>query len=167
MEKILAHSIELVITCGLIFGVISFWNRRIKSKYHLENNDTAYSIFLFSQILAIVLIVVEGIDPQNGQIMSNMNPFEEQATKFWTIQGIYVLGFVLIYILSIVFTIIISTTTGVIDKTIGDAIGKSNWQSTFLFGTISVAISFVFSLFVLRPFIFEWIANNAQFVPLN
>ncbi len=167
MEKILAHSIELIITCGLIFGVLTYWNKKIKTTYHLEKDNLAYTLFILSQLLAIVFIVVEGIDPQNGQIMSNMHPFKEQSAKFWAIQGVYLIGFVLVYILSLVMTTIISITTGFIDKSIASEIEKVNWQSTLIYGSILIAISYVFSLFVLRPFLVEWIANNAQFVPLS
>jgi hypothetical protein len=84
MEKAGMNSIEVLMTIGLVYGMLKFWKWKLQGGYDIELNNNAYGIFLGGQLLALLLIIVGSIDPQNSAYLEGLTMFGDGALNYWT-----------------------------------------------------------------------------------
>jgi len=167
MKTIGVNAIEVVIAIGLIYGILKYWNWKLKGGYDLESTNRSYGIFLFSQIIMMLFMVISGLDPQNQAYMEHMNFFCEGSFDLWSVIGIQIFGLTVLFMLSniignLLFKVAYPTVNGLFED-----IREDNITSTLVASAIIFSIGYSSSYFVLRPFILDWVSKNAGLIPLN
>lgn len=167
MKTIGINSIEVVIIIILIYGILKFWNWKLKGGYNLEPSNKSYGIFLFCQIITILFMTISGLDPQISPYMENMNFFGKDSFNLWSVIGIQFFGITILFMLSnnignLLFKIAFPTANGLFED-----IRENNKTATLIASAIIFSIGYSSSFFILRPFILEWVTKNAGLVPLN
>ena len=167
MERITLFATELIIAAGLIYTVLTFWKRQLQKTYFLESNNKAYALFIVMQILGLLTIVVQGIDPQGLVYMEDLSPFGANAREFWTFYGFQVLGFLLTYLLSIRLAQIVFKSTFKSDKGLYKEISEDNWAPALIAGIVMVFFAAIISGIILRPLLLDGVSRHAGLVPLQ
>ena len=100
MEKIMLDSIVVIITMGLIYGMLKYWNNKLRKGYGIERGNKAFGIFISFQILSVLLIVIQGVDPQNSFYLEGLSMFGKRAYEYWSIVGVQGAGFFIVLVLA-------------------------------------------------------------------
>ena len=167
MKTIGVNAIEVIITIGFIYGVLNYWNWKLKGGYDIEITNRSYGVFLFSQIFTMLFMIISGLDPQNQAYMEHMNFFGDKAFDLWTVIGIQIFGLTLLFMLSniigtLLFKIAFPTKNGLFED-----IREDNLSATLVASAIIFTVGYTSSMYVLRPFILDWVSRNAGLIPLN
>ena len=167
MKTIGVNAIEVIITIGFIYGVLKYWNWKLKGGYDIEITNRSYGVFLFSQIFTMLFMIISGLDPQNQAYMERMNFFGDKAFDLWTVIGIQIFGLTLLFMLSniigtLLFKIAFPTKNGLFED-----IREDNLSATLVASAIIFTVGYTSSMYVLRPFILDWVSRNAGLIPLN
>jgi len=152
---------------GFIYGVLKYWNWKLKGGYDIEITNRSYGVFLFSQIFTMLFMIISGLDPQNQAYMEHMNFFGDKAFDLWTVIGIQIFGLTLLFMLSniigiLLFKIAFPTKNGLFED-----IREDNLSATLVASVIIFTVGYTSSMYVLRPFILDWVSRNAGLIPLN
>jgi hypothetical protein len=165
MEKIVMNATEVLILIGLLFGSLKYWKWKLLVKFDIQQSNIAFGIFLSGQILAISLILFSSMDPQNGAYLESLSWFGNGSMNFWNIIGIQIFGILVIYLFAnIIGHLIIKGLLN--SNSIQEEIRNENISIALLTALSVIVIGFTTSSFVLRPFIFNWIAEKATLVPM-
>ncbi len=161
MEKVYLHLIDLLVFCGLIFAILKYWERKVLRANFLETMNSSYAVFIVGQIISIVVVYMTVNDEQVLAYIDNFSPFDKKSSVFWSIYGIEILGFILVYLISnllahLMFFSCIKSSKGIYKDIVENKIGSS-----FLIVSILISISLILSNSVLRPFIFNFITSNS------
>jgi hypothetical protein len=167
MNKITLFAAELIIATGLVFTLLSFWRRRLQKAYFIESSNKAYALFLAMQIIALMLIVWLGIDPQSVVYMEDLQPTGSRSGLFWTVYGFQTIGFLLTYIVSVTLSLAVFKSGFKSEKGLNKEISEGNWGPPLIVGCITVFLAVVVGGIVLRPLLLDWVSRNAGFVPLQ
>jgi hypothetical protein len=167
MEKVGMNSIEVLMTIGLVYGMLKFWKWKLQGGYDIELNNNAYGIFLGGQLLALLLIIIGSIDPQNSAYLEGLTMFGDGALNYWTAIGVQVFGVVIIYMLSNVISHLMFNITLKAQSSIYDEIALGNFAAAIVISILTLIIGYVSSYFLLRTYLFEWVNTSAGLVPLT
>ena len=167
METSMINSLEVVITIVLIYGVLLYWKRKLIRGNDIESSSIAYAIFISSQILTILFMVLFSIDPQNSAYLESLTLFSKGADNLWTTMSIQLFGLAFLFILAnsighLLFKVSKNDQNGLYSDLRANKISSSIVVSVIIF-TIGV----VASNFILKPFIFNWISEHVGIIPLN
>lgn len=161
------NSVEVLVTIGLIYMMLKYWNRKLRTGYSIETGNKAFGIFISFQIVTILLVVVHGINPQNALYMEGFSMFGKGAYDYWSIVGVQIVGFSLALILANLMGHLLFMVGYQSEKGLYEEIKEDNLAASLIASVLILTIGFVLSHFVLNPFIFEWISRNAAFIPLS
>lgn len=167
MKTIGVNAIEVIITIGLIYGILKYWNWKLKGGYDLETTNRSYGVFLFSQILTILFMIISGLDPQNQAYMEHMNFLGDGAFDLWSVIGIQIFGLTLLFMVSNIIGTLLFKTAFPTKNGLFEDIREDNLTPTLVASGIIFAVGYTSSLYVLRPFILDWVSRNAGLIPLN
>lgn len=148
--------IEVLIVIVYIFGMLRYWNWKLKNGYSLGNENLAYGIFLGGQLLGSFIILWQGIDPQASSYLEGHTLFGKHAWELWSYFGMCLFGFALTHILAhftslLVVNFSVLPDGGLYEEIRGESIGAG------VIGAMAmVVMSFTWTYFVMRPFLFEW-----------
>ena len=167
MEKIALNLVEIVMAIGLMFATLRYWNNKLRKGYDIGGKNKSYSVFIGFQMLTIIVIMLYGIDPQNSLYLEGLSLFESGAREYWSIIGVQLMGFVLVFILAnlighILFKVGYLSENGLYKEIKNDNIAASIIVSTIIFST-----AILISHFVLKAFLFDWVSRNAALIPLT
>ncbi|ASS49919.1 MAG: hypothetical protein A3D31_10085 [Candidatus Fluviicola riflensis] len=167
MEKMTLFIAELMITAGLIYTVLTFWRRQLQKAYFLESSNKAYALFVTMQLLGLLLIVLQGIDPQGLVYMEDLSPFGAKSKGFWTFYGFQAIGFLFTYLVSVVLSQMVFKATFKSGKGLYKEISEDNWAPALIAGMIMVFFGAIISGIILRPLLLDWVSRNVGLVPLQ
>jgi hypothetical protein len=106
------------------------------------------------------------MDPQNAAYLESLSWFGKGSMNFWNIIGIQVFGVLLIYCLSNVIGQLIIKNVLNNNNSIYEELRNESLSVSIITSVAVISVGFVSSTFVLRPFIFNWIAEKATLVPM-
>lgn len=167
MGKIAANSMEVLITIGLIYGVLKYWNWKLVGGYDVETKNRSYGIFVFGQIATMFAIIIEGLDPQNSAYLENLSMFSDGAYDYWSVLGVQLFGFILLFMTSNIIGHLLFRIGFDKNNSLYETIREDNTTPVLVATVVIFVIGFVSSAYVLRPFIFDWISRNAALIPMN
>lgn len=167
MDKIILNSIEVILAIGLMYLIFRFWNRRIRLNYTIEKSNKAFPIFLSMQVLTMLVVIINGIDPQNLIYLEGLSMFGSGASDYWSTVGIELVGFSLIFILANVIGHVLFMSGFKSENGLYEEIKSDNWPVVLIASTLILAFGYLGSHFVLKSFIFDWISRNAVLIPLS
>jgi len=167
MERMTLFIAELLITAGLIYTVLTFWRRQLQKAYFLESTNKAYALFVVMQILSVLLIVLQGIDPQGLVYMEALTPFGANATGFWTCYGFQAIGFLFTYLVAVILSQVVFKSTFKSANGLYKEISEDNWAPALVAGAITVFFGAIISGIILRPLLLDWVSRNIGLVPLQ
>jgi hypothetical protein len=161
MEKVYLHLIDLLVFCGLIFAILKYWERKILKANFLETINSSYAVFMVGQIISILVIYLTVNDEQIIAYIYNFSPFDKKSGVFWSIYGIEILGFLLVYLISNLVAHLMFFSCFKLSKGIYKDIVENKIGTSILIISILISISLILSNSVLRPFIFDFITSNS------
>ena len=167
MSKIILNSIEVLVAIGLMYGVFKYWNRKLRLAYSIERKNRAFGIFMFFQVITLMAIIISGVDPQNSVYLEGLSMFGVGAYKYWSIVGVELFGFTIVYILANLFGHILFSAGYQSENSLYEEIKDDNWSVVMIASALILSLGYLGSSFVLKPFIFDWISRNAAFIPLT
>ncbi len=166
MEATIINAIEVLITLVLIYGILLYWKRKLIRGYDIEHSNLAYTVFISSQILTILFMVMFSIDPQNSAYLETLTLFGKGADDLWTALSIQLFGLSFLFILSNAVGHLLFRTTINKDGLYEDI--RSNVISSSIIASVIIfSIGLTASNFILKPFIYNWISSHAGLTPLN
>lgn len=166
MEKVGMNSVEVLMTCGLIFGVIRYWRWKLQGGYDIQLSNKTYGVFLGGQLLTILIMMLVSIDPQNSSYMESLSMFGSGALDYWTVIGVQLFGIVLLYMLSNVVGHLMYNVTLKEEMGIYDEIREENMTVSIVVSLLVLITGYMTSYYLLRSYIFDWISANSGLVPL-
>lgn len=167
MSKIMLNSMEVLIAVGLMYGMFKYWNKKLRLAYGIEGTNKGFAIFMFFQVITMLVIIVQGIDPQNAIYLEGLSMFGNGAYEYWSIVGVELFGFTLTYILANLFGHILFSVGYQSEQGLYDEVKEDKWHIIPIACALILAFGYILSHFVLKSFIHEWISNNAAFIPLT
>jgi hypothetical protein len=167
MEKIVLFTTELLIATGLLLSVLNFWRRQIQKAYFLENTNRAYAMFVAAQCVALLLILLEAVDPQGLVYMETLTPFGGNPSDFWAYYGFQTVGLLVTYIVAVLLAQAALRSALTTIKGLYKEISEDNCPPALIAGTLTIVFGTVLSNVVLRPLLLDLVSRNAGFVPLQ
>lgn len=167
MSKLIMNSMEVLIAIGLLYGMFKYWNKKLRLTYEIESSNRAFGLFLFFQVITMIVVIIEGIDPQSAMYMEDLTMFGNGAYEFWSIVGVKIIGFIAVFILANLFGHILFSAGYQSEKPLYEQVKEDNWQVVLIACGLILTFGLLISYFVLRPFMLEWISSNATFIPLT
>lgn len=167
MDKVVLNSVQILVAIALMYAAVKYWNKKLRLGYALEPRNRAYNLFITGQVLSILVIIIYGIDEQNAIYLEGLSLFGSGALKFWSIIGIEVVGFVLVYMLSNLFGHLLYAIGYQSEKGLYEDVREEDWTASIMVSAFIIAVAYVASHFVLKPFIFDWVSRNAGLIPLT
>jgi hypothetical protein len=117
---------------------------------------------MVGQIISILVIYLTVNDEQILAYIDNFSPFDKKSSVFWSIYGIEILGFLLVYLISNLVAHLMFFSCFKLSKGIYKDIVENKIGTSILIISILISISFILSNSVLRPFIFDFITRNSS-----
>lgn len=166
MNNFFVLTAEFWITILLVVGVLKYWRNKFQKEQLLKSDNKSYSLFLFSQLSSILIIVFYGVDAQNYSYLKDLSIMGEHAGDYWGYFSIELFSFVLSYIVIVIFSFLIYKTSIPSENELKDEIFKGNWSPVLIFFGVQLALSVVIASFVLRPFLFDWASGLRTVLPI-
>ena len=167
METSIINALEVVITIVLIYGALLYWKRKLLRGYDIESSSIAYTVFISSQILTILFMVLFSIDPQNSAYLESLTLFSKGADNLWTTMSIQLFGLTFLFILSNVVGHLLFKVSKNDHEDLYSELSANKLSSSIVASVIIFAIGVVTSNFILKPFIYNWISEHVGIIPLN
>lgn len=166
MKNFFVLTVEFWVTILFIVGALKFWKNKLKDEQLLKSDNKAYAVFLFSQILSILLIIFLGIDSQNHSYLKDLPIIGGGAGDYWGYLSIEVFSFLLTYIVINLFSFFIYKTSIPSENELKDEIYDNNWAPVLVFLGVQITLTVVMASFVLQPFLFEWASGLRTVLPI-
>jgi uncharacterized membrane protein YjfL (UPF0719 family) len=166
MNNFFVLTAEFWITILLVVGVLKYWRNKFQKEQLIKSANKSYSLFLFSQLSSISLIVYLGIDTQNYSYLKDLSIMGEHAGDYWGYFSIELFTFVLTYIVVSLFSFFIYKTSIPSENDLKDEIYDDNWPPILIFFGVQLALTVIIASFVLRPFLFEWASGLRTVLPI-
>lgn len=166
MEATIINAIEVLITLVLIYGILLYWKRKLIRGYDIDQSNLSYTVFISSQILTILFMVLFSIDPQNSAYLETLTLFGEGADDLWTTLSIQLFGLSFLFILANVLGHLLFRSA-INNNGLYQEIRSNVLSASIMASVIVFSIGTVASNFVLKPFIYDWISSHAGLIPLN
>lgn len=166
MDNFFVLSAEFWIVLVLVVGVQRYWKKKYFDDQLFKSSNTAYSLFVFSQLMSLLLIVYFGVDTQNYGYLKDLSILGEHAGDYWGYFSIQVFSFVLVYIVVVLFSFLIYKISIPTENELKDEIYENNWSPILLFFGIQLTLSLIGASFVLRPFLFDWASGLRTVLPI-
>jgi hypothetical protein len=167
MNKIILDSIELIIAIGLAYLLFRYWNSKLRKGYSLEKTNKSYALFLVMQVLTLLIVIIQGIDPQNAIYLEGLSMFGEGGYQYWSIVGVQLAGFSVIFVLANLLGHILFSAGYKSEQGLYDEVKADNWPVVMIASALIFMFGYIAAHFVLKPFIFDWVSHNAVFIPLT
>jgi hypothetical protein len=168
MENILASLIFTLSSLALSMLVLKYWNKKLLKDFNSTETNSAYSVFLFFQVLSIFTSTYLSFDLQTLNVLESFNPFlRSDFQNYWSVFGIYLVCLLFIYSLSVFLTLITYKMLIVSSKDFKEHINQNNTSIALVVGVLILSIVLSLAHFSLRPLLNEWVLGGIGFVPMN
>lgn len=150
-----------------MYLLFRFWNRRVRLNYSIDPTNKTYPIFLSMQVLTMLVVIINGIDPQSAIYLEGLSMFGVGAYDYWSIVGVELVGFAIVFTLANAIGHVLFISGFKSEKGLYEEIKRDNWSVVLIASTLILAFGYLGSHFVLKPFIFDWVSRNAVLIPLS
>lgn len=161
MENIISNSVLVLIGLVIFYLLIKFWNRRISKKIEIKPDNKSYSIFISSQLISVLLIVISVVDERVASYLEQFNYTGVNSNNSWAVLGIITFTILFTIIIANFITFIVYRFTNISNNEFMDHILNDRWSQTLIFGVLLVSLSFLIANYVGHPFIFEWVSTES------
>ena len=107
MNNFFVLTAEFWITILMVVGVLKYWRNKFQKDQLMKSVNKSYSLFLFSQLTTVLLIVFLGVDTQNYAYLKDLSIMGENAGGYWGYFSLELFTFVLTYIVVLLFSFMI------------------------------------------------------------
>ena len=107
MGNLLINVIEISLLLSLLYGILKYWIRRF-SKKNIPTNNKIFGLFLFFQILTMLLMINSVNDQQNQSYIEQMEIFGDKSMTIWSVFGVQVFGLAFLYMISNILSFLLS-----------------------------------------------------------
>lgn len=167
MEKIIVHSLFVIVFIALCILVNRYWNKQIVKKFQFQEINTGYSLFISGQFIALFVALFASLDVQALMFLETMEPFGRDFQLYWSVFGVLTVSVLFVYAISALIAMLVHKATLPGKKDWQEEINDNNWAAILPLVTLTILLSVSFSYFVVKPYIFDWISGSVGFVPLN
>jgi hypothetical protein len=166
MEKVGMNMIEVILLIGLMYGVIRYWKWKLQGGYDLSLENLSYGIFLGGQLLSVFLMVISSVDEQILIYLEGLKVFGSGSLDFWTMLGVQLFGIVFLYMLSNVVVHLLYNSTLKRELSIYHELKNNNYSVALLLVILTLCVTHVTAVYVLKPFLFDWVSQQAKLIPM-
>jgi hypothetical protein len=167
MEKIIVHSLFVIVLIALCILVNRYWNKQIVKKFQFQEINAGYSLFISGQFIALCIALFTALDVQGLTFLESMEPFGRDFQIYWSVFGVLTVSILFVYAISTLIAILVHKGSLPGKKDWQEEINDNNWAAILPIVTLTILLTASFSYFVVRPYIFDWISGSVGFVPLN
>ena len=166
MGNLLINVIEISLLLSLLYGILKYWIRRF-SKKNIPTNNKIFGLFLFFQILTMLLMINSVNDQQNQSYIEQMEIFGDKSMTIWSVFGVQVFGLAFLYMISNILSFLLIKITFPLKGEIYEEIKTENYSLILTLCALTLSIGFITSSFILKPILFNWLIQNVSLIPLN
>jgi len=167
MKNVAINFSEVILLTTLIYLSIKYWKSKLLYPFCKGENIYSYSVFVLFQIITLSLIFFSSFDSQTFAFVTDIDLFGNKSKENWAFLGVQVVGSSLTYIIANVFGHLIYKIAGVSKKGLYNSISLDEKQNVLLASILILVFGYAISLFVLRPFLLNWIADSIAYLPFS
>jgi hypothetical protein len=166
MEKMVNHIAEVFMLIGMLFFTIKFWSWKLQRGYQVEKDNLSYSIFIGFQLITLFLTFLLSQDVQISVFLETLQISGSNAMNYWIYIGVLISGVTLSFILSNIIGHLLFLTA--IKENIGlyEEIKANNISKVILSAIITLIVGMLIGNYLLKPFLFDWISNSRNLIPM-
>ena len=109
MENLLINVIEISLLLSLLYGVLKYWIWNFLKK-NIPTNNKIFGLFLFFQIVTMLVMINSVNDQQNQSYIEQMELFGNKSMSIWSVFGVQIFGLAFLYMLSNIFSFLLKRT---------------------------------------------------------
>jgi hypothetical protein len=164
MEKVAINFIEIGIIIGLIYSVLKYWALKFKKHLILLENRL-FGIFIFFQIITLVLMIVNTLDQQNQSYIEQMDLFGNKSIVLWEVFGVQTFGLSLLFIVSNILSFLLVRI--IFQVKLFDEFNNQNTSIILIVSSVTFTLGIITSTYLLKPFLLNFLTQNIGLIPLN
>lgn len=166
MGKIAIHMTEVLMLIVLLFGTSKYWTWKLRKGYNIENKNISYSIFVSLQFLTMAMMTFLSADAQNSSYIESLSLIGNEAGEFWSYIGVNIFGLVFLMMIANIIGHLMYTITMKAELSFYEEIMENNIAPVILCGILILLLGTALSIYILKPYLLDWISSNSNLVPL-
>lgn len=166
MGKIAIHMTEVLMLIVLLFGTSKYWTWKLRKGYNIENKNISYSIFVSLQLLTMAMMTFLSADAQNSSYIESLSLIGNEAGECWSYIGVNIFGLVFLMMIANILGHLMYTITMKAELSFYEEIMENNIAPVILCGILILLLGTALSIYILKPYLLDWISSNSNLVPL-
>jgi len=166
MEKIVIHLTEVLMLIVLLFGTSKYWTWKLRKGYNIENKNISYSIFVSIQFLTMAMMTFLSADAQNSSYIESLSLIGDGAWECWTYLGINIFGLVFLMMIANIIGHLMYAITMKEELSLYEEIMENNIAPVILCSILILIFGILLSIYILKPYLLDWISSKSNLVPL-
>jgi hypothetical protein len=166
MEKMLNHIVEVFILIGMLFFTIKFWSWKLHKGYRVDKDSLSYSVFIGFQLIMLFLTFLLSQDVQISVFLETLQLFGTKSISYWIYIGVLTSGISLSLILSNIIGHLLFLTAIKDEFSLYEEIKANNISKVILVSVLTLIVGMLLGNYILKPFLFEWVSNSQNLIPM-
>ena len=166
MGNLLINVIEISLLLSLLYGILKYWIWKFLKK-NIPTNNKIFGLFLFFQVLTMLLMINSVNDQQNQSYIEQMDIFGAKSMSIWSVFGLQIFGLAFLYMISNILSFLLIKITFPLKGEIYEEIKTENYSLILALCVLTLSIGFITSSYILKPILLDWLSQNIGLIPLN
>lgn len=166
MENLLINVIEISLLLSLLYGVLKYWIWNFLKK-NIPTNNKIFGLFLFFQIVTMLVMINAVNDQQNQSYIEQMELFGNKSMSIWSVFGVQIFGIAFLYMLSNIFSFLLIRITFPLKTEIYEEIKSENYSLILTLCALVLSIGFITSSYILKPILLNWLSQSVGLIPIK
>jgi hypothetical protein len=166
MENLLINVIEISLLLSLLYGVLKYWIWNFLKK-NIPTNNKIFGLFLFFQIVTMLVMINAVNDQQNQSYIEQMELFGNKSMSIWSVFGVQIFGLAFLYMLSNIFSFLLIRITFPLKTEIYEEIKSENYSLILTLCALVLSIGFITSSYILKPILLNWLSQSVGLIPIK
>jgi ABC-type uncharacterized transport system permease subunit len=166
MENLLINVIEISLLLSLLYGVLKYWIWNFLKK-NIPTNNKIFGLFLFFQIVTMLVMINTVNDQQNQSYLEQMEIFGDKSISIWSVFGVQIFGLAFLYMLSNILSFLLIKITFPIKTEVYEEIKSENYSLILTLCALVISIGFITSSYILKPILLNWLSQSVGLIPLK
>lgn len=166
MEKVIIHSLEILLFIGLLFGVIKYWSWKLGKGYDISLQNRSYGLFMGMQLLTLTLMMFLSTDSQNAVYLESYTMVGTGASEYWSYLGVHMFGLVFLLMIANVIGHLMYMITLKEELSLYEEIMEDHLTPAMVASLVILISGLVLSTYLLKPYLFDWISDTQKIIPM-
>jgi hypothetical protein len=166
MGNLLINVIEISLLLSLLYGVLKYWIWNFLKK-NIPTNNKIFGIFLFFQIITMLVMINAVNDQQNQSYIEQMELFGDKSMSIWNVFGIQIFGLAFLFMVTNILSFLLIKITYPLKTEIYEEIKSENYSLILTLCALVLSIGFITSSYILKPILLNWLTQSIGLIPLK